>query len=824
MHPTRGLTAAWHPGRPLWLAGLLTLALLATAGAIRADEFLAPEAAFRVSAEAAGPDAVRVRWAVTDGYYLYQSKFRFTSETPGLNLGTPGFPPAEIKQDAWFGTMEIFRGQGVVRLPLTRAPGAGDALALQVRYQGCADAGLCYPPQRQVFRVALAPAPAAVPPPVADAPPADSSPASPSPDSSPAAARLRGLIAPRTGGAPDGLPPVEDAFRFDARVLGPDRLRLVWDLAPGTYLYRDKIRLALEAAEGAALGPVELPPGEIEPYGVLPDGTVGEVAVHRGRLEIEVPLVRGGSGPVEATLVVRDQGCAERGVCYPPQVRRLPLSLPAVTDAPGGGPAAAGAPSTAALASVAVAGPVDQGRSVPAADRAAAGGAPPPEGEPLPEQERIAAVLAGGSLWAVLGLFYGFGLLLAFTPCVFPMIPILAGIVAGHGVHLGTRRAFTLSLVYVLAMALTYTAAGVLAGLFGSNLQAAFQNPWIIGAFALVFVVLALSMFGLFHLQLPAALHDRLAALSHRQQGGTLAGVAVMGVLSALIVGPCVAPPLFGALIYIGQTGDALLGGLALFAMSLGMGTPLVAIGTSAGRLLPRSGPWMGTVNAVFGVGLLAVALLLLERILPAALAMALWGFLLIGCAVYLGALTQLPETAGGWSKLWKGIGFGLLVYGSLMLVGAAAGGKDSLQPLRGLVGGPAGVPHGEAAAGAPDFRRVKTTDDLDRALAEARAAGRPVMLDFYADWCVSCKELERETFTDPAVRAELGRFVLLQADVTDNDAADRALMQGRFQIPGPPAILFFAPDGAELKGRHLVGFTPPGAFAQHLRRVHPPQ
>ncbi len=837
MHPSRRLTAARCPGRRFWLAGLLTALLLAAAGAVLAEEeFLPPEQAFRVSAEAAGPDAVLVRWAVTDGYYLYQSKFRFASETPGLDLGSPGFPPAETKEDAWFGTMEIFRGQGAVRLPLTRAPGGGDELQLQVRYQGCADAGFCYPPQRQMFRVALPPAPAAavLPPTTADAGSADARPADPAPadqssadrstqDSIHPVAGLRGLIAPRTGGARDGLPPVEEAFRLDAQVLGADRLRLVWDLAPGTYLYRDKIRLALEAADGAALGPVELPPGEIEPYGVLPDGTVGEVAVHRGRLELEVPLVRSGAGPVEATLVVRDQGCAERGACYPPQTRRLPLSFPAVAGAPGGRPAAAGSPAVAAPASMVAAGPADDGGSAPGVNPASAARDEPPA-EPPAEQERIAAVLAGGSVWAVVGLFYGFGLLLAFTPCVFPMIPILAGIVAGHGVHLGTRRAFTLSLVYVLAMALTYTAAGVLAGLFGSNLQAVFQNPWIIGAFALVFVVLALSMFGLFHLQLPAGLHDRLAALSHRQQGGTLAGVAVMGVLSALIVGPCVAPPLFGALIYIGQTGDALLGGVALFAMSLGMGTPLVAIGTSAGRLLPRSGAWMGTVNAVFGVGLLAVAVLLLERILPAALAMALWGFLLIGCAVYLGALTQLPESAGGWSRLWKGLGFGLLVYGSLMLVGAAAGGKDSLQPLRGLVGGPLGVAPDESAAGAPAFRRIKTTDDLDREVAAARAAGRPVMLDFYADWCVSCKELERETFTDPAVRAELGRFVLLQADVTDYDAADRALMQGRFQIPGPPAMLFFSPAGSELKDRRLVGFTPPGAFAEHLRRVHPPR
>jgi thiol:disulfide interchange protein DsbD len=366
-------------------------------------------------------------------------------------------------------------------------------------------------------------------------------------------------------------------------------------------------------------------------------------------------------------------------------------------------------------------------------------------------------------------------------------------------------------------MALTYTVAGVLAGLFGANLQAAFQNPWILWAFALIFVALALSMFGFYELQLPSGLQSRIAELSNRQEGGTLIGVAVMGLLSALIVGPCVAPPLAGALIFIGQTGDALLGGAALFALSLGMGVPLIAIGTSAGKLLPRAGAWMDAVKAVFGVALLGVALVLLERILPATIAMLLWGTLSICSAVYMGALTQLPAGASGWTRLWKGLGVALLIYGALMLTGAAAGGKDTLQPLRGLVGGGSGS--GSAAAHA-DFKRIKSVADLDRELAAA--GGRPVMLDFYADWCASCKEMERYTFSDPAVQAEMGRFVLLQADVTANDATDQALLQGRFGLPGPPAMLFFDPSGAELKGRRLVGFKPAAEFAEHLRRIAP--
>jgi thiol:disulfide interchange protein DsbD len=501
--------------------------------------------------------------------------------------------------------------------------------------------------------------------------------------------------------------------------------------------------------------------------------------------------MRGSRPSTEVTLIAKYQGCAEIGICYPPQTQRVSLSLPeALVTAVL--PAAAAAPAAVAPAASA-------------------------SDQPISEQDQIAAVLANSGLWVVIAAFFGFGLLLAFTPCVFPMIPILSGIIAGQGTKITTRKAFVLSLVYVLAMALTYTLVGVLAGLFGANLQAAFQDPWVLSAFALVFVLLALSMFGFYDLQLPSSLQSKLAELSNQQEGGTLIGVAIMGLLSALIVGPCVAPPLFGALIYISQTGDALLGGVALFALSMGMGAPLIAIGTSAGKLLPRAGAWMDAVKAVFGVALLGVAIFMLERILPPAVAMLLWGSLLICSAVYMGALTPLTPASSGWRKLWKGLGVVLLVYGALMLLGVAAGGKDTVQPLRGLaVGG------GSGAVAEAAFTRIKTVDDLDRELAKAGALGKPVMLDFYADWCVTCKELERYTFSDPAVIAELGRFVLLKADVTANDAADQALMQGRFGLPGPPAILFFATSGAELKGYRLVGFKSAKDFVAHLRQVAP--
>jgi thiol:disulfide interchange protein DsbD len=323
-------------------------------------------------------------------------------------------------------------------------------------------------------------------------------------------------------------------------------------------------------------------------------------------------------------------------------------------------------------------------------------------------------------------------------------------------------------------------------------------------------------MFGFYDLQLPSSLQSKLTEISNRQEGGSLMGAGIMGLLSALIVGPCVAPPLAGALIYIGQTGDAVLGGLALFAMSMGMGAPLIAIGTSAGKLLPRAGAWMDAVKAVFGVVMLGVAIYLLERVVSPVSAMLLWGTLLVASSVYMGALSQLPEGASGWRKLWKGLGLVLLIYGALYLVGVAANGRDTVQPLRGLgLGGGAGG----AVEEHPAFKRIKTIDDLNRELAAAQSQGKPVMLDFYADWCIYCIQMERDTFPDPRVSDAMGRMVLLQADVTDNDDADKAL-QKHVGIPAPPAMIFWGPDGEELRHLRLLGFMGPEDFAPHLEEA----
>ncbi len=573
-------------------------------------------------------------------------------------------------------------------------------------------------------------------------------------------------------------PPV-DPYQLSAEVTSSDRITLHWTIAEGTYLYREKIRVQLEQGEGVALGEIALPKAVIKKNVLRPDGSTGDSAIYYQRLDLTVPLLRQTEGAAEIQLRAHYQGCADEGICYPPDNKLFTFSLPPVGVAI---PTSSSRPETAA--------------------------------PPASEQDRIAALLAEGDLWISVAAFFGFGILLALTPCVFPLVPILSGLIVGHGENLTPRRGFLLSLVYVTAMASAYAIAGVIAGLLGFNLQAELQNPWLLSAFALLFMLLALSMFGFYELQLPSSWQGKLRELSNHQKGGTWLGVAVMGFLSALIVGPCVAPPMAGALLYIAQTGDWVLGGSAFFALGLGMGSPLLVIGASAGKLLPRAGAWMNRVQGVFGVLFLAVAILLLERILPVAVALLLWGMLLIVSSIYLGALRRLPPEATGWARFWKGIGVVMLIYGALMLLGAAAGGKDTLQPLRGVQLFATAAETSEPKL----FKTIKTAADLQRELALAKAQGKPLMLDFYADWCTSCVELERYTFSDPEVRAALRGFVLLQADVTPWDEEDQQLLVKQFGLSGPPAIIFYDREGREQPNLRLAGFIDAETFIKHIR------
>ena len=721
------------------------------------EDLLDPDQAFSLQVSPVDANTVRATWTIADGYYMYRAKIRFSTDTDGVTLGEPALPPGKVKHDEFFGDIQIYRGTVSVDVPVTRTADAPGTIALTARSQGCADRGICYPPHRQHASITLPKVAAAAP--LADV------------------GQDLGM-----GAGDQAILEPDQAFAFSAEAADAKHLRLHWVIAPHHYLYRDKLNFKLKNAEGVTLGQPQVPAGEEKD-----DEFFGKIRVFHHELEVLLPLEGEAS---RVTLEAGYQGCNEtKGICYPPIHKTVSLDL-------GGADATTAAP--AALPEV-----------------------PAPPSNDLSEQDRLAQSLAGGNTPLTILTFFGLGLLLAFTPCVFPMIPILSSIIVGQGAALTTRRAFSLSLVYVLAMAATYTIAGVVAALFGANLQAAFQNPWILISFSAVFVALALSMFGFYELQLPSSLQGRLSEVSNRQQGGTLAGVAIMGLLSALIVGPCVAPPLMGALIYIGQTGDPWLGGAALFALSLGMGAPLLVVGTSAGKILPRAGAWMDKVKAVFGILLLAVAIWMLERILPPVVIMALWAALLIISAVYAGALEPIREGASGWFRLWKGVGVVLLIYGTLLLIATASGGRDPLQPLRHLrlSGTPAGSTNTEAPA--LEFKRVKSISDLEREIAAASARGQPVMLDFYADWCVSCKEFERYTFSDAGVRRAAAGALLLQANVTANDGADKALLQ-HFRLLGPPSILFFGPDGKERRAFRVVGYMGPEQFRTHLEKALP--
>ncbi|HXF66245.1 MAG TPA: protein-disulfide reductase DsbD [Burkholderiales bacterium] len=575
---------------------------------------------------------------------------------------------------------------------------------------------------------------------------------------------LLATVAAASGAQPQLLEP-EQAFRFSASWKEARTIEVTYRIAPGYYLYRDKFRFTAEPA-AVKLGAPHLPPGKRQR-----DEFFGEVETYRGDLVIRLPFETEGTAPATIVLTAVSQGCADVGVCYTPQEQKAELRLAAL-----------------------------------GAER---GGAQAPFGFSASGDDGGYAALFSGGFWLLVASFFGFGLLLSFTPCVLPMLPILSGVIVGGGRPLTKARGLMLSVAFVLGMALTYAAAGVAAGLSGAMLSAALQNPWVLGGFAAVFVALALSMFGLYELQLPVALQSRLARASSSLRGGHAASVFAMGALSALILGPCVAAPFAGALLYIGQSGDVVLGGAALFAMALGMGVPLIALGASAGALLPRVGPWMNTVKRFFGVLLLAVAIYLVSPLVPVAVQMLAWAVLLIATGVYLRAIDPLPADAHGFHRFSKGVGVIALVAGIVYLVGALSGGRDLLRPLAGL----------RAAAGAGELQATPFVRIASLAELEARlqaAAGRPVMLDFYAEWCVTCKEMERYTFSDERVKARLREMVLLQADVTANDAEHRALLR-RFRLFGPPGIVFFDRAGREIPGLRVIGFVNAERFAAVL-------
>jgi thiol:disulfide interchange protein DsbD len=720
---------------------MLLLAALGSALAASAqdEEILRPEEAFPYVLEASA-DEIAVRFDVPEGYYLYRERFAFSTGTPGVVLSEPIYPRGEIHEDEFFGVVETYRRQLEILIPYRRTAQVNE-LQLELTVQGCADIGLCYPPQDWSRSVAL--------------PAADTS-------------ALRLLLSNDAATEPDDILPAEQAFVMNARVEGPNELVVGWTIAPGYYLYEDKF--AFRAVGSIELGGARIPAGE--PHY---DEHFGDVSVFYGYVEASLPFSRAAPDAIDVTLVGVAQGCKIESICYPVMEREMALTVPATSEF--------AASSTVAPLAVS-------------------------------EQDRLAAMVLSDSWWLIFGTFYGLGLLLAFTPCVLPMVPILSGMIAGQGQSVTALRGFSLSAAYVLGMAVTYTAGGALAALAGEQLQAMFQRPWIITVFAGLFVVLALAMFGAFELQLPSALQTRLTSVANRQSAGSYFGTAVMGAVSALVVTTCVAPPLVATLAVIGQSGDVARGAGALFALSLGMGSPLLIVGASAGKLLPKAGPWMNTVKASFGVMMLALAIWMMERVLPGSVTLVLWALLVFLSGVFLGALEPLPAQAPATRRLGKGLGVLACLYGALMLIGATLGGDNPLRPIpRGVL-----APAATTTAAALQFEPVTTVAGLELQLAAALASGSPVMVDVTAEWCISCKEMEHYTFTDADVIAALEPFVLLRADVTENDDDDKELLR-YFGSYGPPTIAFIDRESRQHEGFKLVGYVPAEEFAAHIRR-----
>ncbi len=589
-------------------------------------------------------------------------------------------------------------------------------------------------------------------------------------------------ITPIAHAAPDILE-VEKAFALTVRALDAQTLELNYKIAKGYYLYRERFEFK---AEGASLGVAVIPRGKRKK-----DEFFGDVETFRDALRLTIPISDLQGDRIK--LFATSQGCADVGLCYPPHTHEMLINV-----------ATAGASSAPAES---LFGKRSESSIAQVQPPRAAGSAVTTSISEANDEARLLAALSERGAWAIIGIFFAAGLALTFTPCVLPMIPILSGIIAGSGQAPTRMRGFILSATYVAGVAVTYTLIGVAAALSGSLLSAALQNAWVLGAFALIFVLLSLSMFGLYELRLPAFVSNRVNDAASRLQGGRIGAVAAMGALSAAIVSPCVAAPLAAALLYISQSGDVLLGGSALFAMALGMGVPLIAVGTFESALLPKAGPWMELVKKFFGVLLLAVAIWIVSPVLPAEWVMLLWGALAIGAAIFLRAIDPLPADQSGIHRLGKAIGVFALIWGAALVLGAAMGSRDPLAPLASHRSGVV------AESKEVKFERVRTSAELDERLARAT---KPVMLDFYADWCVSCKEMERYTFHDERVRARLAGLTLLQVDVTANNADDKALLK-RFSLFGPPGIIFFDKAGHPIQGLRVIGFQPADRFLKTL-------
>ncbi|MBE0514004.1 protein-disulfide reductase DsbD [Sulfurimonas sp.] len=580
------------------------------------------------------------------------------------------------------------------------------------------------------------------------------------------------------GAQPKFLMP-EEAFKPSAKLNDKMEIEASIEIAKDIYLYEDALKFEIKNQNGIRIKDVKKPKS-VEHHG---DMVYLESPIFIISLEKEAEV----SGLVSVEFELSYQGCSEQGLCYEPYTEAFTFDidsakLPDVSSKEESGADEKGQEKIEVNIEVK---------------------------KELSESDSIADTIKEGSIAIVLLSFLGFGLLLALTPCTFPMIPIISGIIISQGEGITTKRAFMLSLVYVLAMAVAYTIAGVLAGLFGSNLQAALQAPWAIYTFSAIFVALAFSMFGFYELKLPDSFVAKISSNHHTNRGGYI-GVAVMGFLSALIVGPCVAAPLAGALVYIGQTGDALLGGAALFAMSIGMGAPLILVGVSAGKFMPKPGTWMTMISAIFGVMMLGVAIWMLERVLDEYLIMLLYSILGIGFAVYFGAFEKDAHT------FRKSTAIIIFIYSVALFIGVLGGSNSMTKPLEFLKPS-ISISSDAALSSHLKFEKITSIRELDKILEANR--GKKIMLDFSAEWCAVCKELDKKTFSDEAVKAKMKEFVLIQADITQNNQEQKELSK-KYGVFGPPVLIFFDTELNVIGSKTIVGFIGPKDFLEHLSTI----
>ncbi len=750
------------------LARLFLLLITCTAWA-QEDELLEPEKAFAFTAVVSENGAIEAQWKIADGYYMYRDKFDFTIESEAVELDNVVYPKGKIKSDDLFGDVEVFTHVADIQVALKGQP--GQAFKLIAKGQGCNEPiGVCYPPQSYEVNLTSAlldtltqPAAAQL---LLEKP--KMSEANTELDS---VEQLRNLLGSTMGG-PEFLE-VDDAFQLQLQAVDGANIKARFSVTDGYYLYREKIEFSGDSK--ARVASIGLPAGTIKD-----DEYFGKMEVYKH--DFKAPLVIQRADNLTSTITINAtyQGCAEEGICYAPVKKEFTLELPdLIADANA---------AQISMASSTIA-TNQQPADAPAHDNGA------------------------GSFWSLIVGSFIAGILLTFTPCVLPLIPILSSVIAGQGEKLTKMRGGSLAIVYVLGTAVAYAIIGWVAGATGEQLQAYFQNPWAIGILTGLFVLMALSMFGLFEIQMPSFIQS---SMQEKTQGmsGTWPKVFVLGVVSALIVGACVSPILISFLGIAMQQGDPVLGAEIMFAMALGMGIPLIALGFGAGYLIPKAGMWMDTVKYVFGVMLIAVAIYLLGA-LPQVPVLLLWAALMIVVGVYLGATQTLPEGVSGWRVLFKGVGTLLLIWGILSLIGGFYGQRDPLKPL------PQNLFSSTGSASSQGFQpdrhiltRVDNLDQLDQHLAQAQNQSKLVMLDYYADWCTDCIRMEESTLLDPQVQQILKQdFIALQVDVTDPNDDERAAIKKRYNVFGPPAVLFFDRDGHQVKDKNFYGYKSPADF-----------